>query len=321
MKKVFLSLCLVVMSQFLNAQTKQRKEISGSLEDSKTGNMLGKWRVINKTADKRVKTDKNGNFKIEAREGDTLLFQKRDETATALRIETSDYNKGSFSHSTETKVSATSDNYWFGATLGYNLAGKSIEDVVGSAKVVLNPLNDEWLGGKWGIIGNFSNFQGSVDKSEIEKSVRKITQTEQGLFVGIGSIWTEPIGKKINFEDQSKLRFAFSSGARLNSFTNIGVDSSTADLLQFRNSLGAEFEGGAWKNGGKLTFSVDASVGFFTKSDYKKIFNEDKTSIFVLDASAILPASKNMGILVSSTFTPKEKPTFMLGIIFKTSQD
>jgi hypothetical protein len=302
MKKIA-SLCFLVFI-FLSAHSQRViVELNGKLTD-KQGNPLSGWTVENPMISKNNVVGET--FQVDNR----TITNKGFTHAITYTSEDKGTDKSGAS-------ALSSKSYWMGATIGYNLAGKSTEDVVGSAKVVLNPLTNKFLYGEWGIIGNFANFQGNLDKEEIDKSVRKITQTTQGLFLGLGSIWTP--SEKLDDENEvlGAFRISFSSGARLNSFTNVGADSTTEDLLQFRNSLGFEFEGGKWKNGGKLTLAIEGSVSFFDKTQYSKVFSESKSSLYVLEGTVVLPIAGNMGLLFNSTITANEKPAFLLGLLFR----
>jgi hypothetical protein len=330
MKKLSFTLVLILTAASSYSQ-REVIEIIGKLTDSK-GAPLSGWKIENSMIiDATTISGTKGEFKIKAALNDFLNFSKGEVIGQAFQVDSKTIADRKFTHvityspaedqKAKSASSALSNkSYWMGATIGYNLAGKSTEDVIGSAKIVLNPLDQEFLDADWGIIGNFANFQGNLDKDEIDKSVRKLTQSTQGLYLGVGGIWTAHENKKSE-ELISAFRISFSSGARLNSFTNVGMDSTTEDLLQFKNSIGFEFEGGKWKNGGKLTMAIEGSFSFFSKSQYSKIFSENKSILFVLEGTVVLPIASNMGLLFNSTITPKEKPAFLLGLLFKNNKN
>jgi len=298
------------------AQTK----LTGRLTDQK-GNPLKFWAVKNLQTGEKTHTDENGKFIIHANQDESLAFSSGkfmvpDFQVTNVEIASKilDYTTN-IVQSPNAGAALTTDSYWLGATLGYNLGGNSSEDVVGSAKVMINPMSDKLFGAQWGVIGNFSNFQTAQDKGNTDKNIKSVIQSSQGLFLGLSSLWT------LNKDADVKTRIQYTMGGKLNGFTHVGPDSSTQTLIQYKNSLGFELEGFQFSKGGMLNLSFEGSLLLFDKGIYQKVFNSSKSSLLTFEASVVLPISTNTGILFNSTFAQSSQPVFLVGVIFKTNNN
>ena len=314
----FLFLFLFAFYNISNAQTTVR----GSVKDENNTPMAGVT-VKNITKNKLTNTNNKGEFEIEASKGDDISFlyigftstvAKVSEDNTALNINLYP-NKSDLSQVVVLAGGGGSPkSYWLGATLAYNINGGEIENVVGSAKIGINPVTGKYLGANWGIVGNFSNFISAQNKEKTEKDLLKVAQSAQGLSIGLAGTWEVfPRSDDFNF------RMYLSSGYRLNAFQKVekGADTVSVSLSQFRNTVGIEFEGFQFKQGGKLHFSAEASVSAFDGDKYELVFNEKKSSLTNAEITAILPIAGNIGFLACGTYSKNFKPVYQFGIIFK----
>ncbi len=209
--------------------------------------------------------------------------------------------------------SYSSASSWVGATLAYNLDGKSSENVIGAAKVKINSVK-RFDGKRFNlnIIGNISKFTGIVDKDELELGIRDIIQSSQGLSVGL-----EPLFNVARKEDMI-IRVWSNLNYKLNQFQNIEVDAELVDvsLSQFRFALGAEIETFQLSDGGRfMHLGVELSQTFFDEAKYLQVFNESESSLFALEWSFILPLNGTLGIVFGQVISPDIKPTFNAGLI------
>lgn len=319
---------LILLSPCLIAQTNLRLKIV-----DEQGNPLSKVIVVNTEHEDNAITDESGVCVIKVFLSDLLKIQKLDYEDAEFRVEKDDMMQAQVQVTLKKtkqkergvreiqsgkpvpksgKVALSSKNYWIGASLGYNIGGTDIEDLVGSAKIMMNPFNGKIFGGDFGVIGNFSNFLSVQNKEETDKNLTKILQSTQGLSFGLAGIWD--LHKA---ESKVHSRFFYSLTGRLNAFKNVGADSINVNLYQFRNSVGVELETLEFKNGGALTFAIEATVGMFDQKKYEKIFNERKNSLTSLETSVVIPFSSNVGLLTNGTFSQGTKPIFQFGLIFK----
>ena len=199
-----------------------------------------------------------------------------------------------------------------GSTLAYNLDGPGVDNVIGSALVVINPVEEKYFGANWGIVGNFANFISAQNKGDSQKDLLKLAQSSQGLGIGFAGTWE--LGSNAN---DFNYRCYFSSGYRLNAFQKVGKDSISVSLSQFRNTAGVEFEGFKFKNGGKLHFSIEGSLSFFDKDKYEMVFGERKSSLTNFAITAILPIASNIGFLANGTYSKSFSSVYQFGVIFK----
>ncbi|HKB45843.1 MAG TPA: carboxypeptidase-like regulatory domain-containing protein [Chitinophagaceae bacterium] len=315
MKKNFIvsMFSLFVFWGISNAQTK----INGVVKDGKNNPLIGAA-VINKTKNIKTVTKANGEFEIEAIVNDIISvsyigyttneFVITDDKAK-LEIQLS-VTQGDLNEVVVVGVSPKS--YWLGARLAYNIDGAQVDNIVGSATIGINPVEGEYLGANWGIVGNFANFISVQNKEKTEKDLLKVAQSSQGLSIGFGGTW-EVLSRSNDFN----FRCYFISGYRLNAFQKVGKDSISVSLSQFRNTAGIEFEGFRFKNGGKLHFSFEGSLTAFSRKKYELVFGEKKSSLNGLEITAILPIAANIGFLANGTYAKNLNPVYQFGIIFK----
>jgi hypothetical protein len=115
-------------------------------------------------------------------------------------------------------------------------------------------------------------------------------------------------------------RMQLTSVYRLNSFKNIGPDSNTVSINQWRSSVGFEYEGLKFENGGPLSLSVEGSVSIFSKSRYKQIFDEEKNMLYVLESTIILPLSEKIGFFINGTYSKGLSPSYVTGIVLREAK-
>lgn len=112
-------------------------------------------------------------------------------------------------------------------------------------------------------------------------------------------------------------RFEYITSYRLNAFQNIGIDSTTVALNQFRNAVTVEGEFGKFKNGGVLSMSFELGYNIFDKKKYKDIFGSERSGILTGEATIILPLAETLGMLSSVTLSPSMKPMYQFGIYIR----
>jgi hypothetical protein len=315
MKKLFISplFLLVVFCELLNAQDKVKGVVKGSDNNPIPGVI-----VVNSTKNIETTTDVKGEFEIHAVKNDVIKvsfvgyvtneFVIADDKVKLI-IQLAE-EKGDLNQIVVAAVSPRS--YWLGATVAYNVDGAEVDNIVGSAKIGINPVERRHLGAYWGIVGNFANFISAQNKEKTNKDLLKVAQSSQGLSIGIAGTWEVlPSTKDFNF------RFYLTTGYRLNAFQKVGEDSISVGLSQFRNSLGIEFEGLKFKNGGKLHFSFEGSLAAFSQNKYELVFGEKKSSLSSLEITAILPIAQNIGFLANGTYCKNFASVYQFGIIFK----
>jgi hypothetical protein len=307
-----LFVCTMIFLNFTVAQSK----ISGTVTTEKNVPLAGAT-ITNKTQSKSTSTDQSGKFEIEANVNDVLSISYIG--YSSLQFELKGLKdplqiKLISSESIESVVvgGGSPKSFWLGATIGYNIDGANVDNVVGSAKMAINPIKKQYLKADWGIVGNFSNFISAQDKEKMTKDLLKLSQGSQGLSISIaGTREILPSNSNFNF------RMYFLTGYRLNAFQKVGKDSISVGLSQFRNSFGLELEGLEFEKGGKIHFSIEGSLAFFDESKYNLIFSEKKKTMATLEASVILPIASNIGFLINGTYNKRFAPVYQVGIIFK----
>ncbi|WP_270087807.1 hypothetical protein [Sphingobacterium sp. SYP-B4668] len=163
---------------------------------------------------------------------------------------------------------ATGSSYWRGASLAYNIDGASAANIIANTKFMINAM--EWHGGKqwkgltWnlGVVGNFGNFISSKEKTEVDRDIARISQSGQGLNIGFSFLG------HVGNARTSIFRLEYIPSYRLNAFQNVGIDSSTVALNQFRNAITLEGEFGGFKNEGMLSVSFEVGYNIFDKKKY-----------------------------------------------------
>ena len=318
MKHYFISVLLSVFIFFgsSSAQTKVKGTIKNESDQPISGAA-----ILNKTNSAKANSNVKGEFEIDAGINDII-------NVASIGFESSKVTVSDVSKTLEIKLkeqktelhdvvvssNVSPKSYWLGATLAYNIDGGEVDNVVGSAKIGINPVRGKYLGAEWAIVGNFANFISAQNKEKTEKDLLKVAQSSQGLSIGFGGTWEViPRGDDFNF------RCYFTSGYRLNAFQKVvkGADTLSVSLSQFRNTFGIEFEGFQFKQGGKLHFSAEGSVSAFDGDKYELVFGEKKSSLTNAEVTAILPIASNIGFLASGTYSKHFKPVYQFGIIFK----
>jgi hypothetical protein len=223
--------------------------------------------------------------------------------------------------SQQSKSSISSSNYWMGASLAYNLEGGSSDDIIGGAKVVVNP--SEIFGATdrsaLNIIGNIGTFSSNTAKEQGKTALAKLAQSQSGLSLGLG--YQYGWGKNRSSNGRSyPVIFEVTTNYRLNSFTDPKVDSLTIGLSQLRTTAMLEFSMTEWKNGGQLTLSLEGSMANFSKSTYNRIFGEERDHRFAFEATVIVPVSATMGFLANVVTAQSMKPVYQFGFTINTGR-
>lgn len=290
-----------------------------------------------------TKVDADGNFNLMANPNDTLLVTLEGYTGNITLPTNTPSNKslestagGPENHllsasapslavsaptsgsSLSSSSSISPQSYWVGASVGSNVnkpSGNSGNNIVGGAGVSINTLKSTPLGATWAIVGNLGNFNSSTDTKDLSTNLSKLSQANSGLNVGIAATWA------LNDTTQSKHAFrAFGiTSYQLNTFSNVGADSSTVSLNQWKTSAGLEFEQQDFNNGGALHAGLAAGIGVFDPTAYKKVFGTSKSNILSLDATIVLPLSTQFGFLLEGTYSQYATPTYLIGVIIRTS--
>ncbi|HET6993766.1 MAG TPA: carboxypeptidase-like regulatory domain-containing protein, partial [Chitinophagaceae bacterium] len=300
-------------------------EIRGVVTN-KNGQPLAGVTVVNKTstdefgASFTTVTDQNGRFKIRGRPGDELSFSNSGFAPESFKVGNQSEMRIELFGGGGGAVSPLST--WIGAKIGYNLDGITEDNsFIGAAKVIINPLAEKFSTRKrspsFAIIGNFADFISNTNKDSVTKQLTSLTQSVQGLGIGLGLTWDFPFQFGEREENTIHFRPYLTSSYRLNTFTKVGPDSSTVNLSQMRNTIGLEFEGLTFKKGGAINLSIEASLSLFGASRYQKIFNENKSSLRTLEATLILPISNMFGLFVDGTYSRGMSAVYLIGIIIK----
>lgn len=317
MKKSILIL-LILIGAFGGGAEAQTK-IKGTIRDKDNAPLVGAT-VTNKQTKKATQTDANGRFEIEASVNDVLTIGfvgystsevtvSDDKAILDIRL----LNTGADLESQVVAFTSLSPkSYWLGATIGYNIDGADVDNVVGSAKVGINPIKGQYLKAEWGIVGNFANFISAQDKDKMDKNLTKLAQSAQGLSIAVAGTW-ELLPKGNDFN----MRCFFTTGYRFNAYQKVGKDSVTVGISQFHNTAGLEMEGLEFKNGGKLHFSAELGLSVFSQKKYELVFSEKKSSLLSLAVTAILPIAANIGFIAGGTYAKGMIPVYQFGIVFK----
>jgi len=277
---------------------------------------------------KKIPFRSGGNYTIKASKGDTLTAANNNMLIALVLNKSVDtlFLGGKIIEKTKIVNNSTgsSKGYWVGSKIGYNLDGKSSDDIIGGAKIEINPSNlFEDTDHSLAVIGNIGTFSSNTNTADKTAALTKLAQSQSGLGIGLGYIyklWGD------NNEDQTTgkstiARIEISGGYRLNSFRDPKVDTLSIALNQFRGAALFEFELKKWKNGGRLTVDIEGSYSAFNSDIYKSIFNEERGHRFALETTIVVPISGNFGFMANMTNTKGIKPVYQFGIAFKTNKE
>ena len=211
-------------------------------------------------------------------------------------------------------IQQNSASTWIGSQLFYNLDGSTLDNVVGAAKIKINTVKRlENSNFNLNVIGNISKFSGAVDRENIDRDLREISQSEQGLAIGL-----EPLYKIIDL-NEIKLQAYGGLMYKLNHFQNINAEGDDVGLSQGRFSLGLQIEALQFSDGGGLLhLSIEGGSSIFVDQDkYAQVFNENRSSLAFVESTFILPLFGQFGLLAKYVITEDIKPVFGAGIIIK----
>jgi hypothetical protein len=278
MQKLILTTLILISNYFVYSQ--EITTVSGVVKDESKNPIAG-CLVKNITTSDTTKTNGNGEFSIAAKIGDELTFSFVGLTTykiTVVDIKNIDVNLSQNSNLEKVVVSGNNpslspNNFWTGAKVGYNFASNSDDNFfVGSASINLNLLNLADKRKTFGVVGNIGNFKFNNDTTD-SKNIQKLSQSINGLSVGLGYTRQTIINGNTVKENEDKVVSYFRkfivSGYRLNTFKNVGKDSSTINFNQSFTTAGLEFEQKGFSNRGSLTASIGFTMLLFDKQQNK----------------------------------------------------
>jgi hypothetical protein len=265
-------------------------------------------------------TNVSGAYSIDAAPGERIIFSYVGFQATQIIVGVEKTVNvtllKSDDHTNAVIVAGSSANSWTGATLFYNFDGADLDNVVGAAKVKFNTAkgNSKWI--KLNVIGNISKFTSSVSTTDSSKDLRQIAQSAQGLSVGL-----EPL-VSLYHSQSVDVRSWVTANYKINSFQNVGPTEKSVGLSQGRFTVGAEFEGIEFVDGGKrLSLAVEGSATtFLNKQGYTDVFGTKAKPLYALEWSFVLPLFGNFGLLVGQTIAKGVEPAFSAGMVIASSR-
>lgn len=264
-------------------------------------------------------TDINGTFAVSANLGDILEFFYIGFLPSKLVID--ENTELNFVYELEPSIGlegvvvtgvGSSSSSWVGATLAYNLDGNSSENVIGAAKVKINTVKRFDSRFRLNVIGNITKFSGVVEIDELDRGIRDLIQSSQGLSVGM-----EPLIFVKDTED-TKLRVWGNLNYKLNQFQDVEINSisENVSISQFRVAAGGEVEAFKMLDGERfIHLGIEISKTYFDENKYQMVFNDSKSSLLALEWSFILPLNGSLGIVFGQVLSPDIKSTFNAGII------
>ncbi|MDQ1088582.1 carboxypeptidase-like regulatory domain-containing protein [Siphonobacter sp. SORGH_AS_1065] len=295
------------------------QEIRGVVKDEMGDPIPG---TTVKVKNKKISTvtDALGNFKIKASIGDTLEFQFIGFSPTYRVIGRQDSYEINLTSSNYklyevmgVAAATSTESQWVGANLFYNFDGSNLDNVVGGAKVQLSTAKNLTGAFRFYVVGNIGKFSSGVDKADLEKNIKDIVQSEQGLSVGLCPLY------RIMDKPNLKIRTWSTINYKLNSFNNIedGQGNKTSIALnQGRLTLGGEIEAIEFiDNENKMHLGIEGSYTFFDKNTYYSIFQKERKGILGLEITLVIPIFNKFGFMVNQTFMQGSKPVFGAGLI------
>lgn len=275
-----------------------------------------------------VQTNFDGVFSLDNVEGDAILVVSL-MGFTAKEIKVDNRTNISIEMNADVEVLVSSvvsispKNFWIGAKVGYNFIGDTGDNFfVGSASIAMNVYDGLLPSSKhhFAIVGNIGNFKFDREGANSE-DLKKIAQSINGLSVGLGytyDLYYNDFDEERDDDNYSVFRAFGLSGVRLTSFDNIGESQETVNLAQSATSVGLEWQLGGFKKKGTLSLSTGISMFLFDESIYNSIFEEEKSSLFTVDFTIILPISNQIGFFTNGTFSKDTSAAYIMGIIFKS---
>lgn len=209
-------------------------------------------------------------------------------------------------------ILSNSRSTWIGAQLFYNFDGSNLDNTVGAATIKLNTAsNISKKHFELNVVGNIAKLSSAVDKDNLSRDLREISQSAQGLNIGL-----EPIFKII---DTTGCKFDIygNIGYKINSFQDVNDDGDDVGLSQGRFMVGAQIEFLKFDDDSMLHLSVEGGASVFDKNEYAKVFGKPKSSLLFLETMVILPIGKKFGFLTKYTLTQYGTPVFGAGLVVR----
>jgi len=300
-----------------------QRTISGKVTDT-AGNPQPGVNVVIKGSANGTVTGADGSFRLDnVKTGDVIVFtlvgyateevKVHENTPSNLNVT---INEGQYYSEVVVSAMSSESSDWIGATLAYNLDGSDPDNIIAAAKTKINTATK--FKGKFRLstIGNFAKPTGTIDTASLRKNIRSVAQSSQGLSIGLEPLYNIKHTSDLDFRGWATFNY------KLNIF-GIENDGKKEDvnLRQFRLTTGLELDAFEFDNGGKrIHLGIEGAWTKFSSETYKKIFNEDKNSLYSLEWLVVVPLTGNLGIAAGQTLVKGIKPTFSAGIIVAASK-
>ncbi len=326
MKKIlqFYSLTILLLT---SSSLIGQNQITGTVTDN--GTPIANAYVTVEGTSIGTQTDIKGNFSLNLKtETATLIVSFMGYFKKKIPIDTKEKTNFEIdlSSNISTKgvggavISVSPKNFWIGAKVGYNFIGNTDDNFfVGSASIAMNVYDgfSKESNHHFAIIGNIGNFKFDKEASNSE-DLKKIAQSINGLSVGLGYTYDLNSVLSLNESTNSAFRAFTQTGVRLTSFDDIGEDEETVNLAQSATTLGIEWQLENFTKKGALSVSAGTSMFLFDQNIYNSIFEEERSSLFTIDFTIILPISDQIGFFTNGTFSKDTSAAYILGVIFKS---
>lgn len=211
----------------------------------------------------------------------------------------------------------SANNPWLGGQVGYKFGGTGefADNLIASARLMYK-IELGTVKFQLPVMGNFSQLKDNISgnlQTDVENEARlqDILTSTQGLNIGLYPYYTITEKEYFSVIAHGVLMY------KVNAFKD--TTENSLYLNQGRISLGAEFHLGK-KNIAEgrypITLSIAPTMTFFDKSDYNKVFGEEKSSISSLEITTVVPIGKGIGVLFEGVISSTS--TFRTGLLFSS---
>lgn len=213
-------------------------------------------------------------------------------------------------------------NPWLGAQLLLNIDGtRDISDNLIVSGRLLYQIKTTSKKFKIPIMGNISDLTSDLEnkkEDEIKQSVNEISMSDKGLNIGL-----YPYYILVPYDRDFYLLVHGSGNWKLNRFKLTDSTSNNLNILRF--TAGFEMGYGILDNitGDKpITLSITPSLSIFNKVKYNDIFGSNKSMIWGLELTGIIPISKTgIAVVLDGIISKGTDAAFRAGIIFSGKPD
>jgi hypothetical protein len=301
--------------------------IEGTVTDSTGNKVIGANIVLDESRTGTL-TNRDGQYRIEGISGGThkitvrlIGYQSEERRVTIVpgQVTTSNFQlKEAILELGNVQVVSGPGprSVWVGAQVAYNLSGGPfVDNFQASGRAVIEVLGKFTHRFGTFLIGNVSRLKTETeDKKEAEeRKLQEIQQSTQGLHFSIVPhyFWGD--------------RFKESCTAFISVGWKLNALKDKADELQYlhqgRFSVGVELTGlrGLYAEL-PSSLTVEPTLTVFSKSKYKKVFNDDRAHRFGIDLTLIVPAGLGRGILFETTLAEHMFPTYQVGLLLASSR-